>query len=274
MDAPPSTPTYEVDIDEDQVAFFHENGYLAIDRITTDEEVEWLRDRFDEIFEQRTGGAPGGFFDTARPYDAEGPDLFAQALLPELAIPELRATQFVRNGKRIACTLLGQDPDDVYHWGHMLRKPARIGESAPWHQDEAYWDPELDYHAVGNWMPLDDADIDNGCLWFLPGSHRMDVLAHKHKGDDPAVHILELVEPIDTSAAVPVPTLAGGASFHHPRTLHFSRPNTTDRNRRAYANEYQTRPVKRDTPADRPWIVEGRQAFESRSVFQGSGAAR
>ena len=90
------------------------------------------------------------------------------------------------------------------------------GESAPWHQDEAYWEPDLDYHAVGNWMPLDDADIDNGCLWFSPGSHRLDVLAHKHKGDDPAVHILELVEPVDTSAAVPVPTRAGGAPFHHP----------------------------------------------------------
>jgi transcriptional regulator with XRE-family HTH domain len=87
MDAPPTTPTFEVDIDDDQVAFFHENGYLAIDRITTDEEIEWLRGRFDELFEARRGGAPGAFFDTARPYDAEGADLFAQALFPELAVP-------------------------------------------------------------------------------------------------------------------------------------------------------------------------------------------
>ncbi len=270
MDAPPTTPTFEVDIDDEQVAFFHENGYLAIERITTDEEIEWLRRRFDELFEARQGGAPGAFFDTARPYDEEGDDLFAQALFPELAVPALRDTQFVRNGKRIACKLLGQPEDKVHNWGHMLRKPARIGESAPWHQDEAYWDPELDYHAVGNWMPLDDAEVDNGCLWFVPGSHRLPVLAHKHKGDDPTVHILELVEPLDTSTAVPVPTRAGGASFHHQRTLHYSRPNTTDRDRRAYANEYQTRPVKREVPADRPWVVDGREAFEARSVFRTS----
>jgi ectoine hydroxylase-related dioxygenase (phytanoyl-CoA dioxygenase family) len=116
--------------------------------------------------------------------------------------------------------------------------------------------------------PTFDVDVDNGGLWFPPGSHRLDVLAHKHKGDDPAVHILELVEPLDTSAAVAVPTRAGGASFHHARTLHHSRPNTTDSDRRAYANEYQTRPVKRDVPAERPWITEGRKAFESRTVFQ------
>jgi hypothetical protein len=50
MDARPTTPTFEVDIDDDRVAFFHENGYLAIERVTTDEEVEWLRSRFDELF--------------------------------------------------------------------------------------------------------------------------------------------------------------------------------------------------------------------------------
>lgn len=270
MDAPPTTPTFEVDVDDDQVAFFHENGYLAIERITTDEEVEWLRGHFDDIFERRETGVPAAFFDTARPYDAAGPDLFAQAIMPELARPALRQTQFVRNGRRIASKLLGVPEADLQNWGHMLRKPARIGHSAPWHQDEAYWDPELDHHAVGNWMPLDDAHLDNGCLWFLPGSHRLPVLPHKHEGDDPTVHILELVDPVDTSAAVPVPTLAGGASFHHPRTLHFSRPNTTDHDRRACANEFQTAPVRRDVPADRPWILEGREAFESREIFQPS----
>ena len=162
------------------------------------------------------GAAPGAFFDTARPYDAEGADLFAQALFPELAVPGLRETQFVRNGKRIACKLLGAPPRRRPPLGPHALQAGPHRESAPWHQDEAYWEPDLDYHAVGNWMPLDDADIDNGCLWFPPGSHRLDVLAHKHKGDDPAVHILELVEPVDTSAAVPVPTRAGGAPFHHP----------------------------------------------------------
>ena len=270
MTTPPPSSTFEVDIDEEQVAFFHEHGYLAIDRITTDDEVAWLRAIFDEVFRTRQGGVPGAFFDTARPYDEDGDDLFTQALLPEIRFPELRATQFVRNGRRIASRLLGTAEADLQHWGHMLSKTARVGAAAPWHQDEAYWDPRFEYRAVGHWTPLDDATVDNGCLWFVPGSHRNETLRHRHRDDDPAVHILELVEPVDTSSAVAVPTAAGGASFHHPRTLHYSRPNTTETTRRAYANEHQTAPVARDAPADRPWIDEGRKAFEARSVFRGS----
>jgi ectoine hydroxylase-related dioxygenase (phytanoyl-CoA dioxygenase family) len=266
MHPPLPTTTFEVDIDDEQVASFHEHGFLAIDRITTDDEVAWLREVFDEIFISRQAGFPGAFFDVSRPYDAEGEDRFDQALFPEVKVPELRDTQFVRNGRRIAARLLGVPEGELHHWGHMLSKAGRIGGEAPWHQDEAYWDPTQSYHAVGSWMPLDDAVIENGCLWFLPGSHRRDVLAHRHVGDDPSVHLLELVDEVDTSGAVPVPTPAGGASFHHPRTLHHSRPNETARPRRAYANEFQTAPQRRDVPADRPWVDEGRKAFDERDL--------
>jgi ectoine hydroxylase-related dioxygenase (phytanoyl-CoA dioxygenase family) len=117
---------------------------------------------------------------------------------------------------------------------------------------------------VGAWVPLDDAVVENGCLWFLPGSHLGEVLPHRHVGDDPSIHILELVEPVDTSDAVAVPTKAGGATFHHRRMLHHSEPNTTDADRRAYANEFQTPPRPRATPADRPWVLDGRKAYDER----------
>jgi ectoine hydroxylase-related dioxygenase (phytanoyl-CoA dioxygenase family) len=201
--------------------------------------------------------------DVARPYGTTGgDDLFTQALFPEIRIPALRDTLYVRNGRRIAAKLLGEPEGALVHWGHMLRKPARIGYEAPWHQDEAYWDPALDYQAVGAWLPLEDAVVENGCLWFIPGSHKGDVLEHRHVGDDPSVHILELVHPADTSTALPVPTKAGGATFHHPRTLHHSDPNTTDGDRRAYANEFQAVPVTREAPADRSWVAEGRAEFD------------
>jgi len=98
-------------------------------------------------------------------------------------------------------------------------------------------------------------------MWFLPGSHLAPVLPHRHMNDDPAVAVLELVDDIDTSAAVPAPLPAGGISFHHPRTLHYAGPNTTDRPRRAWANEYQSAPIMLDVPANRPWVIEGRKAM-------------
>jgi ectoine hydroxylase-related dioxygenase (phytanoyl-CoA dioxygenase family) len=88
------------------------------------------------------------------------------------------------------------------------------------------------------------------------------VLPHRHIDDDPAVQLL-VADDADTSTAVPVPLPAGGCSFHHPRTLHHSRPNTGERERRAVANEFQTPPVRREVRADRPWHDEGRAALEA-----------
>ena len=110
-------------------------------------------------------------------------------------------------------------------------------------------------------MPLDDVDVDNGCMWFLPGSHRGGVLPHRHVGDDPAVHLLELVDAVDTTAAVPIEMRAGAvASTTRARSTRHV-PNPTDRPRRAWANEFQSAPIALDVPADRPWVTEGFQAM-------------
>src|SRR5437660_1074673 len=81
--------------------------------------------------------------------------------------------------------------------------------------------------------------------------------------DDPTVHglIAHDVDPDDPAvraAAVPVPLMAGGATFHHPRTLHTTGANLTDRRRRAFATEFQTTPVTASGGPERPWVDEGR----------------
>jgi ectoine hydroxylase-related dioxygenase (phytanoyl-CoA dioxygenase family) len=258
----PPLPSGQLDIEvtDEQVTFFRENGYLAVDRVTTDEEVAWLADVFDELFAENELGVLTGYFDLSRPYDADGPDHLPQVLFPEQRVPEIKDTIFRRNTRIIASRLLDTPADDLHAWGHMIHKPAHHGHETPWHQDEAYWPPEFTYQAVGAWMPLDDTDEDNGCLWFIPGAHRQDVLPHRHIGDDPAVHGL-FTDQVDPSPAVAVPLRAGGVTFHHPRMLHHSGPNRTDRQRRALATEYQTDPVRRDEPAERPWVAAGNEAM-------------
>ena len=63
---------FHVDLTDEQVAFFQENGYLSIPRITTDEEVEWLKGIYDELFTERTGEAEGRYFDLAGPPSTAG----------------------------------------------------------------------------------------------------------------------------------------------------------------------------------------------------------
>jgi hypothetical protein len=247
-----------------QVDEFKTRGFTHVSRITSDDELAWLGELYDWLFAERTQAVPGGYFDLSRPYDSDGPDLQPQLLSPETLVPELRKTALFQNGRRLASVLLGAELAAVRGWGHMIRKPARIGAPLPWHQDEAYWDPAFDYAALGVWMPLDPATHESGCMSFIPGSHRRDVRKHRHVGDDPTVHAL-FTDDVDERAAVPLPLAPGGAILHHCRTLHSSGPNRSDYARRAYANEFQLTPRKRAVPFDRPWVTEGRDAWESRN---------
>ena len=259
--ASPPVTDFVVDIGEAETSFFAENGYLAIECVTTQTELDWLRDVYDTLLARPRSGFLDTVFDLARPYGSLEEPSLGQLLSPERIVPAVRETAMWQNAKRIATRLLTVAEDAVESWGHLLFKAAEHGGEIPWHQDEAYWSIDLDYHAVGAWMPLDDVNIDNGCLWFLPGSHRRDVLEHRHLGDDPRVHVLELNVDVDVGEAVAVPLTAGGMTFHHSRTLHYSRANITHSIRRAWANEYQTAPVKRDEPADRPWVTDGQRAL-------------
>jgi ectoine hydroxylase-related dioxygenase (phytanoyl-CoA dioxygenase family) len=100
-------------------------------------------------------------------------------------------------------------------------------------------------------------------MCFIPGSHKGGVLRHGFMDDDPAVTTLILEDKIDITKAVLQPVPIGGASIHHNRTLHGSGPNRTDNPRRAYVNEWQIVPVKREVPYDRPWYWERQKALRA-----------
>ena len=252
--------------DAESIARFHAQGFTPLPRIAPDEELAWLTELYDWLFAERRGAFRGGYFDLARPYDAPGDDLLPQLLVPELRVPELRETAFWKNGRAFAGALLGVAADELRGWGHMIRKPARVGAALPWHQDEAYWDPAFRYRALGCWLTLDPATPESGCLRFVPGSHRGGVRTHRHVGDDPTVHGL-VTDDVDETRAVTVPVPAGGAIFHHCRMLHSSGPNTSPSVRRAYANEWQLEPVPEPHPEPRPWVAEGKQAWDARGIY-------
>jgi hypothetical protein len=256
---------FDVELSPERIDAFWAQGFTSIERITTDEELEWLGQVYDALFEGRVAVVPGGYFDLARPYESQGEDLLPQILVPESRFKELRDTTLFRNGRRLAAQLFGVPEDELKGWGHMIRKPPLVGEALPWHQDEAYWDPALEYRALGVWVPLDPATVDSGCMRFIPGSHRGDVRLHSHLNDDPNTHAL-LTEDVDESLAVPVPVDPGGATFHHCRLVHSSGPNRSQHVRRAYVNEFQREPVPRAIPIERPWIDEGREAWAKRSL--------
>ncbi len=263
---PPPEVVLEVRLTDEQVQQFHRHGFTSVERITTDEELEWIRPIYDHLFATK-GSFKGGYFDLARPYESDGVDLIPQVISPELRFPQLNDTNAVRNARAIAAQLLERDLADLTSWSHLILKPPGIGGPLPWHQDEAYWDTRFAYRALGCWVPLDPATVESGCMHFLPGSHTGPVRPHRHIDDDPNIHGLWTDLP-DDSDAVAVPIAPGGATFHHCRTLHMTTPNVSDHVRRAWATEVQIEP--RALPAgdqpDHPWMREAEEAWGRRQL--------
>ena len=121
------------------------------------------------------------FYDLAEPRGHSGRDVLPQVLGPDLKIPELRESQHFQNALKLATQLLGVD-EKINAGGHMIFKPAQYGAETPWHQDEAYWNPDVYLNSLSVWMPLDAATVESGCMQFIPGSHKDDLpLASPHR---------------------------------------------------------------------------------------------
>ncbi|HWA82729.1 MAG TPA: phytanoyl-CoA dioxygenase family protein [Fimbriimonadaceae bacterium] len=247
----------------EQIQFFRDNGYLSIPSLMPPDEVERVREIYDRLFEARVGREVGDQFDLAGA-DEEGVEAkLPQILGPSRYAPELLEGQYRVNLAHIVKQLLG--PEAEVGGDHMIFKPARIGAETPWHQDQAYWDPEYDYESLSVWIPLQEATLENGCMWFVPCSQSDDIYPHHSIGHDPRVHGLE-AEGADVSGAVACPLPPGGATFHHCRTLHYTGANTSDGPRRAYIIGAGLPATKRETPYDFYWNRMKQTAREARAA--------
>lgn len=255
---PPPPSDFNIYPSKDEIAFFQENGFLVVERITTDEELDWLSKIYDYIFDPAAANLAGAPVDRSGSNATGEESRLSQSFFPEVHFPEILNTTFRRNAKRYTAALLGVDVERLTSWGHMIKKPPG-GRSAPWHQDHAYWEPELDYLALGVWLPMTDVTVDMGAMQFIPGSHKRGLVPHRHD-DKPEHNLLTTVEPVDLSKAVACPLKKGGATFHHSETLHYTAPNTTDRVRLAFPMEFQVAPRRRAVPEQMPWVDEKRRA--------------
>lgn len=132
-----------------------------------------------------------------------------------------------------ASQLLG---GSVRFWHDQLFcKPARHGGVVAWHQDYSYWTRTTPMAHLTCWIGLDDATKDNGCIHYVPGSHRWDLLPITGlAGDMTAIkNVLSPSQWEQFNQPVAVELQAGECVFHHPLTVHGSFANTTAQPRRA-----------------------------------------
>jgi ectoine hydroxylase-related dioxygenase (phytanoyl-CoA dioxygenase family) len=133
-----------------------------------------------------------------------------------------------------------------------------------WHQDVTYWGLEPP-RAITAWIAIDDADVENGCMSVIPGSHRAGLL--EHGKSDRAGNLLSINQEVpealvDETRAVSMPLRAGQMSLHDGMLLHGSHPNRSTRRRCGLAARFTTPDVRQVAPNSlrgyyRPILVRG-----------------
>ncbi len=134
------------------------------------------------------------------------------------------------------------------YFSQIFFKPPEGGGPKPAHQDNFYFGPTDRDGIVTAWIALDDATLENGCLYFGDGSNAGPVYGHVAPEAEP--FNLQLPSAVlDKQPMTPAPVRKGGVSFHHGNTFHQSGPNHSTRWRRACALHYVKNGVEFATPA-------------------------
>ncbi|MGY8768829.1 MAG: phytanoyl-CoA dioxygenase family protein [Pirellulales bacterium] len=217
---------------QEQVDFYHEQGYLAGVKILNDVQVEALRGELAEFFDP----------------DHDGRDLWYEYHANESATPDTKLFHAlgawrIRPGFHdvlwapafvmAASQLLG---GSVRFWHDQLFcKPAKHGGVVAWHQDYSYWTRTKPMQHLTCWIGLDDATTENGCVHYIPRSHEWDLLPITGlAGDMSAIRdVLNDEQWEQFQHPVAAELKMGEATFHHPLMIHGSFENKIDRPRRA-----------------------------------------
>lgn len=240
-------------LSDGQVAQFWRQGFLPLQSIVSQDEIERLRGLLMPLFVTRAGYREGAQFDLLGTDENATPQVFPQIINPHNYAPRLRQTEFFKAASAIAQQILG--PQARFSDDHVLMKAPEQGPATPWHQDEAFRDPRYQYREISIWLALQPVDRRNGCMEFIPGSNLGDVLPHRSPNGDASVHALECYEGFDPKSAVACPLPAGGCTIHTARTLHFAGPNVSGLPRYAYVLIFNLPPIPERQVREFPWLA-------------------
>ncbi|HNP21512.1 MAG TPA: phytanoyl-CoA dioxygenase family protein [Panacibacter sp.] len=215
-------------ITDDQVRFFNANGYLVVEDVINEEEVKAYIKIYDEFLD--------GTIDSGKNRADLGEGLgnskqaenITQIMWPSDFVPDFFSMPYHQKALAVAKQLMGNDIEMDFDM--LINKAPFSNTPTPWHQDAAYWINMPDKRAASCWLSLDSATKDNGCMWYVPGSHMKELRPHRFAGKEGGALQCDGTE----AEGVFVELKAGSCVLHHGATLHYSRGNSTALNRRAF----------------------------------------
>ena len=130
-------------------------------------------------------------------------------------------------------TRMGLTEPQIWQSMYIFKQPG-IGGEVRWHQDATYFDT-TPVSVTTFWFALEDATLENGCMWAEPGGHRGPMRERfLRNGDDVRMEKLSDMPWPDNSTAVPLECKAGSLVCFHGLLPHYSAPNRSAFSRHAY----------------------------------------
>lgn len=221
-------------LSDEQLSFFEENGYLANIKLLENDQVDQLNHELAAIMDP--AHPKHNLFYEFHSNESEDANAVLFHSLGHWRITEgfhdiLWNPRFVIP----ASQLFGNRAVRFWH-DQLFCKPAHHGGVVAWHQDYSYWTRTTPMQHLTCWTALDDASTENGCLHYIPKSHRWNLLdrtslAGTMDGLDKFLTDAQKKQ-FENKVAIELPR--GYATFHHPLMVHGSYANRSPRSRRAF----------------------------------------
>ncbi|KAH0668742.1 hypothetical protein KY289_023235 [Solanum tuberosum] len=251
----------EGNLSSEQLQFFDSNGYLVLESFASQEEIQSMRKRMEQLLDEFDCSSDASVFSTKNQQETTNDHFFESAekisfFWEEKAFDEDRN---LKQPKQLSINKVGHalhEKDAVFNKfsssdkvSSMLRslgykrpvviqsmyifkQPGIGGEVVP-HQDNSflYTEPTT---CTGLWLALEDATIVNGCVWAIPGSHK-NGLVRRFLRDESGVHFDKPSPCYNQEDFVSLEVKAGSLVVIHGDLIHQSFENQSSKSRHAYS---------------------------------------
>ncbi len=209
-----------VKLTDQQWSDYKEFGYVVVRDIFTKEELLEMDQEMDRLEEKNENKEEKGW-------------------IKELGLKSEKTRSFSKDERILSLIERIVKPGIAIYSSKLTAKQPHSDTVCHWHQDDIYYIQNSESETrMSVWIPLQEANENNGCLWVVPRSHLKGL--HDHIQKESGTCRISLSEKEhDFSNAIPVPVSAGSVVLFDSLTWHSSKGNRTDQVRRAFIISYQ-----------------------------------
>ena len=212
-----------------QIESYHEHGFLVVEGFFDDVELEMWRQCVDAAVADRLGGSVEHLTNQGDP-QAFYARVFTQCLRLADTNDAVRGLVYDPRLGKLTSDLIGAEGIRVWHDQALIKPPQ--GNPTASHLDVPYWSFDS-RDAISFWVALDDATLENGCMWYIPGSHKTARFDNSVGIGHNVGELFNLYPEWRDIDPVPVPCPAGSIVWHNGLCAHGAGANMTNKYRRA-----------------------------------------